>query len=142
MDKAFSLAVKAVVVDAAGRCLLIRRSGANRHCPGAWEWPGGKVDPGEEFSSAVVREVREETSLEVVVTGLAGALQFEMPEVFVVMLCMEVRCIGGSVSLSEEHDCFDWVRWTDFHSMQLPPQQRSFMLSFANSRCSKAGEFQ
>jgi ADP-ribose pyrophosphatase YjhB (NUDIX family) len=48
----FRLAVKAVVIDDANRCLLLRRSAANKNFVGCWEWPGGKVDPGEDFASA------------------------------------------------------------------------------------------
>ena len=54
--------VGAVVHDAAGRLLLIRRG----HDPhrGLWSLPGGRVEPGESPEQAVVREVREETGLD------------------------------------------------------------------------------
>ncbi|TFV83240.1 NUDIX domain-containing protein [Blastococcus sp. CT_GayMR16] len=56
--------VGAVVHDAAGRLLLIQRG----HDPhrGLWSLPGGRIEPGESPEEAVVREVREETGLEVV----------------------------------------------------------------------------
>src|SRR3954463_6150734 len=55
--------VGAVVHDAAGRLLLIRRG----HEPsrGLWSLPGGRIEAGETAEQAVVREVREETGLEV-----------------------------------------------------------------------------
>src|SRR5262245_46341455 len=108
-DKPFALAVKAVILDEQRRCLLIRRSAHNRNFVGCWEWPGGKVDPGEDFAPAVAREAREETGLEIEVDALAGALQFEMPKVNVVLLCMEARITGGKFQLSEEHDESAWV---------------------------------
>lgn len=132
--KRFSLAVKAVVLDPQGRCLLIRRSSHNRNFVGKWEWPGGKVDPGEDFATAVVRETREETSLEVEMTGLAGATQFEMPAVQVVLLCLETRIIGGKIKLSEEHDAFDWVSWSELSRRPLPDQVRDFMLDYAQRK--------
>ena len=107
--KPFRLAVKAVILDGQHRCLLVRRSAFNHNFVGCWEWPGGKVDDGEDFAAAVLRETREETSLEIEITGLAGATQFEMPKVNVVLLCMEARVTGGEVKLSEEHDDFAWV---------------------------------
>src|ERR1035441_10199215 len=102
--KPFRLAVKAVILDGQHRCLLVRRSSFNKNFVGCWEWPGGKVDAGEDFATAVLRETREETGLEVEITGLAGATSFEMPKVNVVLLCMEVRILNGDIHLSDEHD--------------------------------------
>lgn len=62
----------AVVVDDAGRLLLIRRG----HAPsvGLWSVPGGHVEPGETLAQAVVREVREETGLDVRPGAVVGRL--------------------------------------------------------------------
>ncbi|MBI5386197.1 MAG: NUDIX domain-containing protein [Verrucomicrobia bacterium] len=119
MKKPFKLAVKAVILDGEDRCLLIRRSQHCRHFTGQWEWPGGKPDPGEDFTTALVREVREETSLEVDITGLAGATTFEMSALHVVLLCMEARVIAGEVHLSEEHDDFAWVGLEDVAQREI-----------------------
>lgn len=107
--KPWSMSVKAVIVDEAGRHLLVRRSPRCRHFVGVWEWPGGKLDPGENFATGLVREVREECGLEIALTGLAGASEFEMPQVRFVQVCMFARLTGGALCLSEEHDEFAWV---------------------------------
>ncbi len=64
--------VGAVVVDGAGRLLLIQRG----HAPsaGLWSLPGGRVEPGETPTDAVVREVREETGLTVSPGAVVGRL--------------------------------------------------------------------
>jgi mutator protein MutT len=127
----FVLAVKAVIIDDQRRCLLIRRSPHNRTWIGKWEWPGGKPDPGEGYAEALVRETREETGLDVEITGLAGATQFEMPKVNVVQLCMETRRIGGDLRLSEEHDAVDWVPLGDVGCRELVPVVAEFMIDYA-----------
>ena len=133
-NKPYSLAVKAIMHDEDGRCLLIRRSAVNRRFAGRWEWPGGKVDPGEDFAHAVVREAKEETGLDVEITGLAGATHFEMPAVHVVMLCMEVRVLGGTLQLSDEHDAAEWVKPGEYDRLPLTENVRPFMLDYAARR--------
>ena len=136
-DKPFKLAVKAVILDAAGRSLLIRRSPHNRNFVGRWEWPGGKCDPGEPFDEALAREVLEETGLRIELTGLVGAASFEMPAVHVVLLCMETRVTGGDVKLSEEHDGSAWVSPREYSAYELTDNARSVMLGYAAKKGSE-----
>ena len=130
MGKPFKLAVKAIIEDSQGRCLLIRRSPQNRRYTGQWEWPGGKVDPGEDFADATCRETLEETGLEVELTGLAGSSQFEMEAIYVVVLFMEARIKGGTLKLSEEHDELAWVAWSELPAWNLTDNMRSFALEY------------
>jgi 8-oxo-dGTP diphosphatase len=130
-NKPYGLAVKAVILDAQKRCLLLRRSRACRHFAGQWEWPGGKVDRGEDFAAALMREVHEETALAVKVTGFAGATHFEMPAAHVVLLCLETRVLSGKVKLSEEHDDLAWAPLDDLARWDLTDHVKPFMLDYA-----------
>ncbi|MCL5282847.1 MAG: NUDIX domain-containing protein [Planctomycetes bacterium] len=134
MKKPFRLAVKAVIADGKGCCLLIRRSHKCRNLVGKWEWPGGKVNPGEDFATAVVRETKEETSLEVGITGVAGATHFEMAAANIVLLCLETRLIAGEVRLSDEHDDFAWVPFGESARYQLVSGVGDFMLDYAKRK--------
>jgi ADP-ribose pyrophosphatase YjhB (NUDIX family) len=58
---------------------------------------------------ALLREVREETGLEIEPTGVVGATEMEMEKVRVAVLCMEAKLTGGTFTLSEEHDMSKWV---------------------------------
>lgn len=131
MSKPFSLAVKAAIADIDGRYLLIRRSAHNHNFVGCWEWPGGKLDPGEDFAAGLHREVAEETGLTVELTGLAATTTFEMPMVNVFLLCMEARLVSGVVKLSEEHDDFAWVSLADMPRYEYPPRISQMMLEYA-----------
>ena len=138
--KPFSLTMKAVIVDEQGRTLLIRRSKANKNFIGKWEWPGGKVDPGEDFAVAAIRETKEETGLDVELTGVAGVAQFEMPKALVAMLCMEARIIGGALTLSGEHDAFQWVPLSKLHEIEvIEGSVRECMLEYASKQMTGSG---
>lgn len=100
----------AVVQD--GQVLLIRRADI-----GAWAFPGGFIDPGESVAEAAVRETREETGLEVVLTRLLGI--YSRPGwrlAGVHNVAFVARQIGGALTTSLE--TLD-VRY--FHPEHLPP---------------------
>ncbi|WP_367870282.1 (deoxy)nucleoside triphosphate pyrophosphohydrolase [Luteolibacter sp. Populi] len=60
--------VAGLILDAAGRLLACRRP-EGKHLGGKWEFPGGKVEPGEDAAAALVRELEEELGI----TVLPGA---------------------------------------------------------------------
>ena len=72
----------AIIFDRTGRLLLIRR----RNAPGAglWSLPGGRIEPGETDTQAVIREVKEETGLTVVPGRLAGTAELPGPAASVI----------------------------------------------------------
>jgi 8-oxo-dGTP diphosphatase len=128
------LAVKAVILDGECCCLVLRRSSANRNFVGYWEWPGGKLDPGEDFASGLCREVREEAGLEIELTKLAGATQYEMPEAHIILLCLEARSQSTAVRLSEEHDDFAWVPLGEIARLKLTPGVGDFMIEYVKRK--------
>lgn len=94
-------ATAAVIRDQAGRVLLIRRGDGR-----GWSLPGGFVEPGERIADAVVREVREETGLEVEPTRLVGVYSdpaftcITYPngdQVHFVSTTFECRVVGGQL---------------------------------------------
>ena len=132
--KNFSLAVRAALFDAQGRCLLLRRSAHNRNFVGMWEWPGGKADPGETFDIAVRREVAEEAGLQIELTGVAGAFHIEMAQTCVAVLCMEAKACGGELRLSEEHDESVWVPLADLPKWNLTAGLQAFAEAYVKRK--------
>src|SRR5258708_765397 len=87
----WGLAVYVMVRDPRGRVLLLRRSQTVKHLPGYWEFPGGKPAPCEPFNRTADLKVTEETGLYVTPTGIAGASECAISDLFVALLFFEAR---------------------------------------------------
>ncbi|MEN3362138.1 MAG: 8-oxo-dGTP diphosphatase [Mycobacteriales bacterium] len=98
----------AVVHDNAGRLLLIRRG--REPGRGLWSLPGGRVEAGETPAEAAVREVREETGLDVLAGHLIGSVERPGPagQIYVIDdFACTVR--GGTLRPGDDADDARWV---------------------------------
>ena len=59
--------VAAIILDKQGKILVSQRALDSKVFPGKWQIPGGKVEPGEKLLTALKREVKEETNLEITI---------------------------------------------------------------------------
>jgi 8-oxo-dGTP diphosphatase len=125
-DPRYSLSVKVVVRDEAGRVLLLRRSPSSKHNPGLWDLAGGKVDPGESFDRAAIREVSEETGLFVELGLVFGVFESRLGGVRIAHLMMTAHVTGGTFELSSEHDAAVWLMPDECASVELCPEFRGF----------------
>jgi mutator protein MutT len=76
-----SVDVVAAVMMRDGKILIGQRKGTGRH-PLKWEFPGGKVEPGEDLRAALVRELREELEVEAVIGQEMDAYEVSYPDGF------------------------------------------------------------
>ncbi len=120
-----------LVRDDTGRVLLLQRPD-NR----LWTIPTGAVKRGETVPEAAVRECREETGVQVEITGLVGV--FSTPEHVIaymkgdqvtearqpVNLCLHARPIGGQLATTQEAAMVAWVDPADLERYQIHPAIR------------------
>jgi len=83
--------------------LLIKRSDN-----GLWQLPGGVVEPGEELVDAVIREVKEETGVNVRVIRVTGV--YESPNEKVISIVFACTYVDGNRSVSNESCDVQWVK--------------------------------
>jgi mutator protein MutT len=112
------LAVGAIIVDD-GRILLVQRG--NEPGRGLWSVPGGRVEPGEQLRQAVVREVREETGLAVIVGDLAGHVERIGEDYHLVILDFFAGPVERNRELTAGDDAADarWVPFADVAGLDL-----------------------
>ena len=122
-----SVATSAVIVDGQSNVLLTRRRDT-----GLWCLPGGIMESGESVAEAVVREVREETGLDVVPGQLVGV--YSSPDLLVsyadgtrhhpVVLCFRCDVVGGALRLSDETTDVGFFRTDELPDVVEPHRQR------------------
>jgi 8-oxo-dGTP diphosphatase len=99
----------------------MRRTAESSHWPGQWDLPGGKLDAGETFEQALIREAKEETGLEIEITRFIGAAPYDLESIRLIFLLLDTRTIGGTFKLSGEHSEARWVSVEKLPVMDLIP---------------------
>jgi 8-oxo-dGTP diphosphatase len=92
---ASTIVVSAGVLIEHGRVLLTQRK-AGSHLAGAWEFPGGKVEPGEDPRDALTRELLEELGIETAVHEVIDVTFHRYPERAVLLLFYRARRVPRS----------------------------------------------
>ena len=132
--KPMALSVKIILLSETGKCLLLKRSMSSKGNPGKWDLPGGKIDHGETFDQALLREVKEETGLEANIIGVAGTTYSESPTHRIVYLIVEGSAAPGDVQLSSEHDEYCWVDTKELSKMDLVAQFNELAEEYATKQ--------
>ena len=113
-----------VVVGAAivrgGRVLAARRS-APAALAGAWEFPGGKVEPGESPAAALARECREELGVQIAVGELLGSADVAPG---IVLHVHVAELIAGEPQPLQDHDELRWLAADELDDVSWLPADR------------------
>ena len=111
--------VCAVIEDAAGRVLVAQRP-AHKHLALKWEFPGGKVEPGEQPEAALLREIREELGCALVLTRALPRFIHDYGPVTIAMIPFVARLAPGSAAPHpHEHIALRWVAPADLSALDL-----------------------
>lgn len=109
------------LIDVDGRILLTQRP-AGKSMAGLWEFPGGKVEPGETPEVALIRELQEELGINTWASCLAPLTfaSHSYPEFHLLMPLFACRKWEGIVQ-GREGQALKWVRAADLRSYPMPP---------------------
>lgn len=115
------LVAAVALVDADGRVLLAQRP-EGKHLAGLWEFPGGKVHPGETPEAALIRELREELDIKTDASCLAPFTfaSYPYPDFHLLMPLYVCRVWQGIVRPMEGQR-LAWVRIGDISDYPMPP---------------------
>ena len=119
MDEKIKLSVCALII-CDGALLIVKRSENDSFLPGVWEFPGGGIEKGENIQDALIRELREETNLDISeekmkligvseeLTEKKDYMKHDIQFNYEVVLSKK-----QAISLSQEHSAFDWIKSCD-----------------------------
>lgn len=126
--------VNVVVENDKGEILMIRRTDNDN-----WALPGGAIDLGESVTKAAIRETKEETGIDVEITGLVGiysdpqhVIKYtsnnEVRQEFSILL--KARFLGGRKRLSCESSAVEWVKVDQIATRKVDQSMRKRLNSF------------
>lgn len=124
----------ALILDE-GRVLVGRR-GKGKSDPGKWEFPGGKIRPGEDPRDGIVREVWEELGIRLTVGRLYDAVNHSYPEkdVLILFYLAEIAQSGTpSGHSSRDHDEVMWAGPEELLRLDFLDADRKVALSLAEA---------
>jgi mutator protein MutT len=122
--------VVAAVIEENDRFLVTRRQ-AGVHLAGLWEFPGGKIDPDETHTAALVREIREELDADVEVGELVFDVTHDYPERTVSLFFYRCRLTGAPRPLLGQE--MRWVPRAELASLGFPPADEELIRLLAGS---------
>lgn len=120
-EKPILLVVACALVDADRRVLIAQRP-QGKHMAGLWEFPGGKLEPGETPEAALIRELREELSIETREACLAplSFASHSYEHMHLLMPLYVCRKWQGT-PIAGEHQALKWVRPQALRDYPMPP---------------------
>jgi mutator mutT protein len=121
MQAKLVLVVACALIDPDGRVLIAQRP-AGKSMGGLWEFPGGKVEPGERPEEALIRELSEELGIAVKEPCLApfSFASHAYPDFHLLMPLYVCRRWEG-VPQTKEHLALKWVRPKELKDYPMPP---------------------
>lgn len=121
--------VAGIIEDKASGKILATERGYGEFL-GKWEFPGGKIEPGESREAALVRELREELAIDVKIEKFVGTVEYDYPKFHLTMHTFLCEVANGKLTL-REHMAARWLSRKELTDIDWLPADREIATSLA-----------
>lgn len=98
---------------------------------GLWEFPGGKIEPGESCEVALKREIMEELGVDIAIENLLCTAEYDYPSFHLTMHCYLCSIASGEIEL-REHKSASWLRPEELGSVEWLPADKDVISRLNN----------
>ena len=117
------LKVVAALIEKDGKYLIARRSTGDESVLGKWEFPGGKIEPGESREVALKREIQEELGVDIAIENILCTTEYDYPSFHLTMHSYLCSIASGEIEL-REHKSARWLRPEELGSVEWLPADK------------------
>jgi 8-oxo-dGTP diphosphatase len=108
----------AIIVE--GDKILATRRSHGLHLAGFWEFPGGKIEPGETAKECIIREIREELNLDISIISKLQPVKYYYPGKSIRLIPFVCNITDGRMNLTD-HSEFRWLAENEISSIIWAP---------------------
>lgn len=119
-----TIEVAAAIIIKDGKVFATRRGYGE--WKGWWEFPGGKIEPGESPQEALKREIREELNAEIEVGKLLETIEWDYPSFHLTMHCFKCSLQSETLHLNE-HEAAAWLTPATIHTVKWLPADEGLL---------------
>ncbi|WP_028612293.1 (deoxy)nucleoside triphosphate pyrophosphohydrolase [Paenibacillus harenae] len=118
--------VAAAIIEDGTGCILIARRAPGKSQAGMWEFPGGKLEPGESPEECLRRELLEEMGIKIDPYAYFGVNEHDYGTVTIRLIAYRARFVSGKIELVD-HDEYRWVSREELGEYTFAPADVGFV---------------
>ena len=117
--------VTAAILEKDGHIIIAQRKSSD-HLSGKWEFPGGKIEPGETPEKCLARELKEEFDIEVAIGEFLGTNIHHYDHISIELMAYRASWIAGAISMND-HKAYNWVTIDQLSDYEFAPADIPFV---------------
>jgi len=119
-------AVGVALVNESNQVLIAQRP-KDKSMPDKWEFPGGKIEPGESLQECIIREIKEELNVDIQTSEYLGFERFPYKEYEVTLHLFTGSIVGRDSIILHEHQAIEWVNVDQLDTFDFPAVDLPFI---------------